>query len=69
MMSKKKRVLKIKLEAEKCLMRKGELAIHDLVFEISQRGNHYLVTSFELAGILRSHDRIVKTACGVYAVK
>lgn len=68
-MSKKKRVLKIKLEAEKCLTRKGELAIHDLVFEISQRGHHYLVTSFELAAILRSHERIERTSCGVYAVK
>ena len=52
-MSKRRRILKIKLEAEKCLMRKGELAIHDLVFEVSQRGNHYLVTSLELAGMLR----------------
>ncbi len=68
-MSKRRRILKIKLEAEKCLMRKGELAIHDLVFEVSQRGNHYLVTSFELAGILRSHERIVKVSDGVYAVR
>jgi len=68
-MSKRRRILKIKLEAEKCLMRKGELAIHYLVFEVSQRGNHYLVTSFELAGILRSHERIVKVSGGVYAIR
>ena len=63
------RVLKIKLEAEKCLIRKGELAIPDLIIELSNRGKRFQVTPYELTSYLRSHSRIYKVIPGVYAVK
>ncbi len=68
-MSKRKRVLKIRLEAEKCLIRKGELCVPDLIYELSQSGKHYQVTPYELTAILRSHERITKVSQGVYSVQ
>ena len=59
-MSKKRRALKIVLEAEKCLCRKGEITLSELVYEVSLRGSRYQVTTTQLAGLLRVHGRITK---------
>ena len=50
-MSKKRRALKIVLEAEKCLCRKGEITLSELVYEVSLRGSRYQVTTTQLAGL------------------
>ena len=59
-MSKKTRALKLVLEAEKCLSRKGEITLSELVYEISLRGSRYQTTTTQLAGLLRGHGRIKK---------
>ena len=68
MTKRQKRVLKIKLEAEKFLIKNGQMNSRDLVFLLGKH-KHYQVTPFELSGIIRSSDRIEKLSPGLYCFK
>ena len=67
-MGKRLILIAIRYEAEECLIKKGELTIQDLVYELSKQGRRYQVTAFELSGMLRSHPRIKKVKPGLYAL-
>tara|TARA_R100000963_G_scaffold11259_1_gene8231 strand:+ start:733 stop:948 length:216 start_codon:yes stop_codon:yes gene_type:complete len=68
MTKRQKRVLKIKLEAEKFLIKNGQMNSRDLVFLLGKH-KHYQVTPMQLAFILKTSNRVDKISPGVYQMK
>jgi|TARA_R110000744_G_scaffold17922_2_gene48399 hypothetical protein len=68
MTKRQKRVLKIKLEAERFLIEKGRMNSRDLVYYLGKH-KHYQVTPMQLALILKSSNRVNKISPGVYQIK